>query len=97
MEKKTKKNRYGELYVTSKIRAGQNGKTLRCPKCNRVNGNHVYHFSWSALKCQNCGAMVEKETWAVVDAGQFMTKADEKYYLSVYNSWRKEFDKKHKK
>ncbi len=24
---------------------------------------HVGHFSWSALVCLNCGAMVEKENW----------------------------------
>ena len=29
--------------------------------CNKVTT--VYHFSWSALSCQQCGSMVNKYDW----------------------------------
>ena len=44
-------------------RAGRYGKTIVCPECNQ--GAFVFHFSWSALSCQHCNAMVEKNQWKV--------------------------------
>ena len=35
--------------------------TITCPECNK--DVHVYHFDWTALKCQHCGAVVEKDNW----------------------------------
>ena len=35
--------------------------TINCPECNK--DVQVYHFDWTALKCQHCGAVVEKDNW----------------------------------
>ena len=40
------------------------GKTIVCPECNKVAT--VFHFSWSALGCQNCGSMVDKYEWKLL-------------------------------
>ena len=40
------------------------GKFIICPHCNQ--GAFVFHFSWSALSCQECGAMVEKNQWRLL-------------------------------
>ena len=57
-----------DLTITKKVdrytRAGMWGKTIVCPECNKVTT--VYHFSWSALSCQECGAMVEKNEWRLL-------------------------------
>ena len=34
---------------------------INCPECNK--DVHVYHFDWTTLKCQHCGAVVEKDNW----------------------------------
>ena len=47
--------------VEKYTRAGQYGKTIVCPECNKVST--VYHFSWSALSCQQCGSIVDKYDW----------------------------------
>ena len=47
--------------VEKYTRAGMWGKTIVCPECNKVTT--VYHFSWSALSCQQCGSMVDKYDW----------------------------------
>ena len=62
------KNKKPEWLATcSKVnrytRAGWNGRFIICPECNQ--GHFVYHFSWSALSCQHCNAMVEKNQWKV--------------------------------
>ena len=44
-------------------RAGRNGKFIICPECNQ--GAFVFHFSWSALTCQHCDTMIEKNQWKV--------------------------------
>ena len=49
--------------VNKHTRAGMWGKQIVCPDCNKVAT--VYHFSWSALSCQHCNAMVEKYQWKV--------------------------------
>ena len=46
-------------------RAKKSGTVLRCPKCDSTEGNRVYHFSWSAITCQNCREMVEKNEWEI--------------------------------
>ena len=46
-------------------RAGNNGKVIICPECN--NEARVFHFSWSALGCQDCNAMVDKYDWILAD------------------------------
>ena len=50
--------------VNRYTRAGKDGKFIICPECNKVTT--VYHFSWSALGCQECGAMVEKNQWRLL-------------------------------
>ena len=49
--------------VNRYTRAGQLGKFIVCPHYNQ--GATVFHFSWSALSCQHCNAMVEKYQWKV--------------------------------
>ena len=44
--------------VNKHTRAGQQGKTIYCSKCN--SKNKVYHFSWSALTCEGCDQMIDK-------------------------------------
>ena len=52
------------ITVNKHTRAGRYGKTIVCPECNKVTA--VFHFSWSALGCQECGAMVEKNEWRLL-------------------------------
>ena len=56
-----------DLTITKKVdrytRAGQFGKFIVCPHCNQ--GATVFHFSWSALTCQHCDTMIEKNQWKV--------------------------------
>ena len=49
--------------VNRYTRGGKNGKQLKCPKCQSVRT--IYHFSWSALGCQSCNYIVNKEDWIV--------------------------------
>ena len=57
--------------VNGRTRAKKDGTVLRCPKCDFtvcqdcLQGNKVYHFAWSAITCQGCKEMVEKNEWAV--------------------------------
>ena len=50
--------------VNSRTRAGKHGKFIICPECNC--GETVYHFAWSALGCQHCGDMIEKNEWRLL-------------------------------
>ena len=50
--------------VNRHTRAGKDGKFIVCPHCNQ--GKTVFHFSCSALSCQECGAMVEKNQWRLL-------------------------------
>ena len=36
---------------------------ITCPECEK--DVYVYHFNWTALKCQHCGAVVEKDNWNI--------------------------------
>ena len=54
----------GSKNVNSRTRAGRNGKFIICPDCNC--GETVYHFAWSALGCQHCGDMIEKNEWRLL-------------------------------
>ena len=47
--------------VNKNTRASKNGKHIYCPECNKPT--KVYHFSWSALTCSECDAMIEKYDW----------------------------------
>lgn len=47
--------------VNKNTRASKNGKHIFCPECNRPT--KVYHFSWSALTCSECDAMIDKYDW----------------------------------
>jgi hypothetical protein len=37
------------------------GKIIICPECG--SDTRVYRFSWDALKCDSCGADVDKHDW----------------------------------
>ena len=50
--------------VNKYTRAGYSGKQITCPKCNTTH--RVYHFSWSALGCQECDSMIEKYQWILL-------------------------------
>ena len=41
----------------------EKGTILLCPKCYSTEGNKVYHSSWSAITCNNCKELVNKEDW----------------------------------
>jgi len=49
--------------VTKNTRAGREGKQIQCPHCGDIHT--VYHFSWSSLRCDNCGDMVKKYDWLI--------------------------------
>ncbi len=49
--------------VNRNTRSGYNGKHICCPKCYSLS--KVFHFSWSALQCQSCGADVNKNDWRI--------------------------------
>ena len=49
--------------ITKNTRAGYEGKTIRCPKCNKEG--RVYHFGWSALTCVYCHQESDKYDWYV--------------------------------
>ena len=57
-----------DLTITKRVnrytRAGQLGKFIVSPNCNQ--GNTVFHFAWSALGCQHCNTMVEKNQWRLL-------------------------------
>ena len=59
------KNVSGTIVTPKKVdrytRAGFGGKEIICPKCDA--STRVYHFSWSALGCQWCKSMVNKNDW----------------------------------
>jgi ribosomal protein S27E len=49
--------------VTKYTRAGKTGKNISCPNCeHRIR---AFHFSWSALQCQKCKKLIEKEKWNI--------------------------------
>ena len=49
--------------VNRYTRAGKKGKQICCPECREWLT--VYHFSWSALNCINCGEDVNKEDFII--------------------------------
>ena len=51
--------------VTKHTRAKRDGTLLLCPKCKDTFC--VYHFSWTALVCLNCGTSVNKYDWRIAD------------------------------
>jgi ribosomal protein S27E len=48
--------------VTRFTRASSNGKLIKCPHCGATH--RTYHFSWIALSCSSCKAMVDKTDWS---------------------------------
>ena len=54
------------MNVSKSTRASKNGRLIICPQCN--NEARVYHFSWSALMCQQCETYVNKSDWKLADA-----------------------------
>jgi len=51
------------LLVSKYTRAGRNGREIVCPNCDAKH--KVYHFSWTALTCMDCGKDINKEEWTV--------------------------------
>ena len=49
--------------VTNRTRARNNGKLIKCPKCQSVRP--IYHFNWSALCCPDCKECIDKLDWLV--------------------------------
>ena len=39
------------------------GKLIYCPECGK--GRRVFNFSWSALHCGSCSAVVTKYKWMI--------------------------------
>ena len=56
-----------QLFIPSKqnvnryTRAGNNGKAIVCPNCTAPAT--VFHFSWSALTCNNCKQSINKSDY----------------------------------
>ena len=56
-----------QLFIPSKqnvnryTRAGNNGKAIVCPNCTAPAT--VFHFSWSALTCNNCKQSINKSNY----------------------------------
>ena len=50
--------------VNRYTRAGYGGRNIFCPKCDKRS--RVFHFSWSALNCQHCDTMIDKNQWRTV-------------------------------
>ncbi len=50
--------------VNRYTRAGYEGRNIFCPKCDKKS--RVFHFSWSALNCQHCDTMIDKNQWRTV-------------------------------
>ena len=55
MSIKKKVNRY--------TRASKMGKNIFCPLCNHAN--KVYHFCWSAITCQECKEIINKNEFYI--------------------------------
>ena len=55
--------------VNKRTRAGKDGKVIQCPNCGQQC--RVYHFSWSAIQCQKCKKMIDKEKWIVSENQKF--------------------------
>ena len=53
--------------------------TITCPECNK--DVHINHFEWTALECQHCGAVVEKNNWNWDVATQFNREGTYDYHL----------------
>jgi hypothetical protein len=47
--------------LTARSRVPNTGGEIACPECGAIVT--VYHLAWSALGCQQCGAMVNKTDW----------------------------------
>ena len=73
-------------YVNKNTRAGRDGKQIICPSCDKTST--VYHFSWSALSCDCCGAMVDKTDW-IVNRGEEKIKVN---YVSMRDRLQSVFD-----
>lgn len=50
-------------YVTKQTRAGKEGKLLECPEC--LDYTRVFHFSWTAIVCSDCGEAIYKTDWII--------------------------------
>jgi hypothetical protein len=62
----TVKPRSGADYritVTSRTRAGKNGRVIICPIC--ACSTPVYNFAWIALVCPDCKSQVSKTNWLI--------------------------------
>jgi len=49
--------------ITKHARAGKWGKHIMCPACSSIT--KVYHFSWSAIVCQQCDESIDKSLWSI--------------------------------
>jgi len=49
--------------ITKSTRCGQHGRLVRCPHCSSVK--RIYHLSWSAIKCSDCGRWVDKLEFSI--------------------------------
>jgi len=49
--------------VSKRTRTRKGLRDIYCPHC--MERHTVGHFSWSAIKCQNCKRYVGKEKWGL--------------------------------
>lgn len=71
------------MKVNNKTRATYKGREISCPHCETINT--VYHFGWSAVQCDKCKLMVDKNEWDLVDKKQIDITFDEEEFLKLNN------------
>ena len=69
--------------VNRYTRAALPGKFIYCPKCGTQT--MVFHFSWSAITCDNCGEMIDKTNWYLddPDPNKASAKGSNKYAVTL--------------
>lgn len=55
------------MTINRYTRAGAGGRLIACPRCS--GQTRVFHFSWSALKCQTCGEFSSKNEFKLLPKG----------------------------
>ena len=55
------------MTINRYTRAGAGGRLIACPRCS--GRTRVFHFSWSALKCQTCGEFSSKNEFKLLPKG----------------------------
>lgn len=86
--KESKLNHIKMKKVNKYTRASKNGKLIYCCECNKPT--KVFHFSWSAITCNECDTIVNKYDWLLEprqhrsNQGRSQKKVDEIFKLFIF-------------